>query len=91
MLPKYWSLVPSSNSGGSPITWIRTTRSILAEIPRELSRGKWFETRSVSSSQKTSSSVRSREFLWALNVTVNPRGTTKECASCGVSTEKPLW
>ncbi len=24
-------------------------------------------------------------------VTVNPRGTTKECASCGVSTEKPLW
>ena len=22
---------------------------------------------------------------------VNPRGTTKECASCGVSTEKPLW
>ena len=24
-------------------------------------------------------------------VGVNPRGTTKECASCGVSTEKPLW
>ena len=24
-------------------------------------------------------------------VTVNPRGTTKECASCGVSTDKPLW
>ncbi len=24
-------------------------------------------------------------------VAVNPRGTTKECASCGVSTEKPLW
>jgi len=24
-------------------------------------------------------------------VSVNPRGTTKECASCGVSTEKPLW
>jgi len=24
-------------------------------------------------------------------VPVNPRGTTKECASCGVSTEKPLW
>ena len=24
-------------------------------------------------------------------VTVNPRGTTKECASCGVKTEKPLW
>jgi putative transposase len=22
---------------------------------------------------------------------VNPRGTTKECASCGVSTDKPLW
>ncbi len=22
---------------------------------------------------------------------VNPRGTTKECAACGVSTEKPLW
>ncbi|UPV77145.1 transposase (plasmid) [Halorussus limi] len=24
-------------------------------------------------------------------VAVNPRGTTKECASCGVSTQKPLW
>ena len=24
-------------------------------------------------------------------VAVNPRGTTEECASCGVSTEKPLW
>ncbi|MFP9192744.1 RNA-guided endonuclease InsQ/TnpB family protein [Natrialbaceae archaeon A-CW1-1] len=24
-------------------------------------------------------------------VEVDPRGTTKECASCGVSTEKPLW
>jgi len=24
-------------------------------------------------------------------VAVNSRGTTKECASCGVSTEKPLW
>ena len=24
-------------------------------------------------------------------VAVNPRGTTKECASCGVSAEKPLW
>jgi putative transposase len=24
-------------------------------------------------------------------VAVNPSGTTKECASCGVSTEKPLW
>ncbi len=24
-------------------------------------------------------------------VEVNPRGTTKECASCGVETEKPLW
>ena len=24
-------------------------------------------------------------------VAVNPRGTTKECASCGVSTGKPLW
>ncbi|MGM0685142.1 MAG: RNA-guided endonuclease InsQ/TnpB family protein [Halobacteriota archaeon] len=24
-------------------------------------------------------------------VSVNPRGTTKECASCGVSTDKPLW
>ncbi len=24
-------------------------------------------------------------------VTVDPRGTTKECASCGVSTDKPLW
>ncbi len=24
-------------------------------------------------------------------VAVNPRGTTKECAACGVSTEKPLW
>jgi len=24
-------------------------------------------------------------------VAVNPRVTTKECASCGVSTEKPLW
>ncbi|WP_089309464.1 RNA-guided endonuclease InsQ/TnpB family protein, partial [Halorubrum ezzemoulense] len=24
-------------------------------------------------------------------VAVNPRGTTKECASCGMKTEKPLW
>ncbi len=24
-------------------------------------------------------------------VAVNPRGTTKECAACGVSTDKPLW
>jgi putative transposase len=24
-------------------------------------------------------------------VAVNPGGTTKECASCGVSTDKPLW
>ena len=24
-------------------------------------------------------------------VEVDPRGTTKECASCGVSSEKPLW
>jgi len=24
-------------------------------------------------------------------VQVNPRGTTKECADCGVETEKPLW
>ncbi|MFC7198991.1 RNA-guided endonuclease InsQ/TnpB family protein [Halospeciosus flavus] len=24
-------------------------------------------------------------------VSVNPRGTTKECASCGVETRKPLW
>ena len=24
-------------------------------------------------------------------VAVTPRGTTKECASCGVSTDKPLW
>jgi putative transposase len=24
-------------------------------------------------------------------VQVNPRGTTKECAECGVETEKPLW
>ncbi|EMA71422.1 RNA-guided endonuclease InsQ/TnpB family protein [Halorubrum xinjiangense] len=24
-------------------------------------------------------------------VAVNPRGTTKECASCGASTDKPLW
>ena len=24
-------------------------------------------------------------------VAVNPRGTIKECASCGVSTDKPLW
>jgi putative transposase len=24
-------------------------------------------------------------------VPVDPRGTTKECASCGVSTDKPLW
>ncbi|ERG94168.1 MAG: transposase [Haloquadratum walsbyi J07HQW2] len=24
-------------------------------------------------------------------VQVNPRGTTKECASCGVETRKPLW
>ncbi len=24
-------------------------------------------------------------------VAVDPRGTTKECASCGVETDKPLW
>ena len=24
-------------------------------------------------------------------VAVNPRGTTKECAACGVETDKPLW
>ncbi|MEF8819880.1 MAG: transposase, partial [Haloferacaceae archaeon] len=24
-------------------------------------------------------------------VAVNPKGTTKECAACGVSTDKPLW
>jgi putative transposase len=24
-------------------------------------------------------------------VAVNPRGTTKECASCGTETDKPLW
>ena len=24
-------------------------------------------------------------------VAVNPRGTTKECAACGTSTDKPLW
>jgi putative transposase len=24
-------------------------------------------------------------------VAVNPRGTTKECASCGISTDKLLW
>jgi putative transposase len=24
-------------------------------------------------------------------VAVDPRGTTKECPNCGVSTEKPLW
>ena len=24
-------------------------------------------------------------------VEVNPAGTTKECASCGVETDKPLW
>jgi len=24
-------------------------------------------------------------------IAVNPRGTTKECASCDASTEKPLW
>ncbi|WP_129113743.1 RNA-guided endonuclease InsQ/TnpB family protein [Halegenticoccus tardaugens] len=24
-------------------------------------------------------------------IAVNPRGTTKECAACGVSTDKPLW
>ena len=24
-------------------------------------------------------------------VAVNPRGTTKKCASCGVLTDKPLW
>ncbi len=24
-------------------------------------------------------------------VAVNPRGTTKECAACGISTDKPLW
>lgn len=27
----------------------------------------------------------------ALFVAVNPRGTTKECASCGTETNKPLW
>jgi len=41
-----------------------------------------------------------RDFLHKLSayytreydlVAVNPRETTKECASCGVSTEKPLW
>jgi len=26
-----------------------------------------------------------------LFVAVDPRGTTKECASCGVETDKPLW
>ncbi|HMB51612.1 MAG TPA: transposase, partial [Natronoarchaeum rubrum] len=24
-------------------------------------------------------------------VAINPRGTTKECSNCGVSTDKPLW
>ncbi len=25
------------------------------------------------------------------NYNVEPEGTTKECAACGVSTDKPLW
>jgi len=53
-----------------------------------------------SNSRNTTSAAR-RTFLSLLEykcdregthfVAVNPHGTTKECASCGVSTEKPLW
>jgi transposase len=45
--------------------------------------------------------IRWRDFITLLEhhgekngchlVQVNPRGTTKECASCGVETRKPLW
>ncbi len=45
--------------------------------------------------------IRWRDFMTLLEhhgekngchlVQVNPRGTTKECASCGVETRKPLW
>ncbi len=55
---------------------------------------------SPSNSRNTASAVW-RPFLSLLEydckregthfVAVNPRGTSKECASCGVSTGKPLW
>ncbi len=52
------------------------------------------------SNSRTTTSAAWRTFLPLLEykceqegthfVAVNPRGTTKECASCGVSTAKPL-
>src|SRR6056297_2629091 len=54
-----------------------------------------------SSNSRNTASAAWRTFLSLLEykceragthfVAVNPRGTTKECAACGVSTEKPLW
>ncbi len=54
-----------------------------------------------SSNSRTTASAAWRTFLSLLEykceragthfVAVNPRGTTKECASCGISTDKPLW
>ncbi len=56
--------------------------------------------RSPSNSRNTASAAW-RTFLSLLEykcdregthfVAVDPRGTTKECASCGVKTDKPLW
>ena len=53
------------------------------------------------SNSRNTASVAWRTFLSLLEykceregthfVAVNPNGTTKECASCGVSTNKPLW
>ncbi|RLM49517.1 zinc ribbon domain-containing protein, partial [Halorubrum sp. Atlit-28R] len=53
------------------------------------------------SNSRTTASAAWRTFLRMLEykckregthfVAVNPRGTTRECAACGVSTEKPLW
>ncbi|WP_433629338.1 RNA-guided endonuclease InsQ/TnpB family protein [Halomicrococcus sp. NG-SE-24] len=53
------------------------------------------------SNSRTTASAVWRTFLSLLEykceregthfVAVNPRGTTKECAACGVSTKKPLW
>ncbi|WP_433627563.1 RNA-guided endonuclease InsQ/TnpB family protein [Halomicrococcus sp. NG-SE-24] len=53
------------------------------------------------SNSRTTASAAWRTFLSLLEykckragtyfVAVNPRGTTKECASCGISTDKPLW
>jgi putative transposase len=53
------------------------------------------------SNSRTTASAAWRTFLSLLEykceregthfVAVTPRGTSKECASCGVSTDKPLW